>query len=219
MATEKDLKNQVKKLGGVISDKDKELKGLKNIAEELGKQKEANAKVEGSLKNLQIQHDTIAKQNREFRKTIEDFNPELSKKLGEDLETKKTELSSSETTVKQLRKDNEELLKKNQKLVDGDESNTGLLEDIKIQKNKIETLQKEKEALEKKVARTEGEFPKLPVPNSAIKTVEFIAEVQLNKDQKRQAYRIEMKRDPGNYLLQITVDADGSHDADFSQLK
>ena len=207
MATdkEKQQKTKISELGKLLEKERKEVVRLVNIEEELKKQKVLSAKVNEDMKLLEQRYGTLSRENQQFRKDIEKFKGENTDDLKLSLKTKDGELSDSVKEISQLKKQIAELTKKNESLVQGDKSNSGLLDDLKAKGQEIEKLERDKAFLQKKVDKTEGEFPKLPVPVGRVSNIEKISEILMDSEEKTEVHRITFKNEPSLLFMQVHI--------------
>ena len=205
MATEKEKqqKTKISELGNLLDKERREVTRLSNIEGELVKQKELVTKASEDKKLLDQQYGSMSRENQQFRKDIEKFKGENTGDLKLSLKTKEGELSDSVKEVSQLKKQVGELTKKNDSLVQGDKSNLGLLDDLKSKGQEIEKLERDKAVLQKKVDKTEGEFPKLPTPVGRVSNIEKISEVLISGEEKTELHRITFKNEPALLFMQV----------------
>ena len=215
-----ELKQARKDLQKLYTDLEKENKRLKGVEEGIPKLqkevedlKQANSTFKIDIGKLRVENVELTKKNEELSKNAAPGNEELQAKLDE--QTILTEQAVS--NAKNLRNHISELETKNKGLVSGDEKNSGLAKDLKEKERENTRLKSDIEGLKKKLAKTEGEFPKLPLPGGMVIAVQLVTEVQMDSDEKLQMHRVELKGGIVTYL-QVRIKGDKCIDANFSGL-
>ncbi len=145
-------------------------------------------------------------------------NEVKAKEVQGKLDERSTQLTEAEKTIERQGKQLKGLTLTNQELLTdkGQKSEQG--EKIKSQQQEIEKLTGENENLSKKIAKTEGEFPKFQDPVAGYGRAKQVNVVLMSKDEKHVAYEIERKSAPP-LLLQVRFKNGDCVDAKYSYAK
>ena len=180
------------------------------------KEKELGIKVS----ELESTNANLVKSKKQMVKDIERLteNEVKAKEVQGKLDERSTQLTEAEKTIEQQGKHLKGLRIENQNLLTdkGQKSEQG--EKIKSQQQEIEKLTSENENLSKKVAKTEGEFPKFQDPAAGYGRAKQVNVVLISKDEKHVAYEIERKN-ALPLLLQVRFKNGDCVDAKYSYAK
>lgn len=189
MADEKQLRKQAeinyKKVQGENRLLVKENDRLQSVGQDLVKANE-EIKVEKEKNSIaQKQYSELLKKTQGLEKEAANYSD--PKELKEELKESKTLISGKDTEIQELQKNVSVLQKKNQELISTDDRSAEAMQQIKEKDDEVKHLENELEAAKKKIAKNEGEFPKLPTPSI------LLAEVIMESGKKMGAYLIERK--------------------------
>jgi len=148
-------------------------------------------------------------------------------KLRENNKNLKIENDKLIIKIKELEK-NAPLLEKSTKKVDDlgsqlEESKnkvSGLSIEVESRDSSIKNMQGQISALEKKVGKASGPFPRLPVRNSSIQKAVLATEIGISEDEQLQLYYVEMKdKNIPACMLKVRMKNGKCTSADFSRWK
>lgn len=212
--TEKELKQDLDRVNKLFRDEKKKADKLEGVEKELESSKEELGKVQEELKTQKNINTGLSNDRVKLQKEIEKNSVPADEKLKEDLQAKEEELTKEKAEVKRLSNELSVMNKNNKDLVEGDERNSGLLNELSDAKKEIQGLRNANESLSKKSAAMEGPFPKFSLA-SAIQ----MGEVQMGEDEKMMAYQMTAQSGKTLYMAKIHVVKGKVVGVDFEALK
>lgn len=202
---EKQLRIDYERVQKKNKELEKENGKLRSTSEELARARDSIKAEQQKTSNVQGQYNDLLKKTQGLEKAVENYSD--PKELKDSLKESNQLVSEKESKIQELQRNVILLQKEKQDLLSKDDRSSEAMQQVQEKEKEIKHLENELTAAKKKLAKNEGVYPKLPIPNGVITKVTPLAEVIMEENKKLEASIIEYKN--GVSLIMQVCTQDG----------